>query len=134
MMKYKYNDGGRSKYFTAASVGDCVTRAVAIATNKDYKEVYDSITKIVGYTPRNGVKHQDVKKVMKHFGGVWNARMQIGTGCTTHLCTNELPIHGHIICSLSKHVCAIIDGVLHDTYDCSRDGKRCVYGFWYFNN
>jgi hypothetical protein len=25
---------------------------------------------------------------------------------------------------------AVIDGVIHDTYDPSRDGKRCVYGYF----
>ena len=38
---FVYNDGGRSKYFDGKKVGDCVTRAVAIASGRDYKEVYD---------------------------------------------------------------------------------------------
>jgi len=25
---------------------------------------------------------------------------------------------------------AVIDGVINDTYDCSREGTRCVYGYW----
>lgn len=37
-MDFVYNDGGRSRYFKAKSVGDCVTRAIAIATRTDYKE------------------------------------------------------------------------------------------------
>ncbi len=24
----------------------------------------------------------------------------------------------------------MIDGVVHDTYDCTRNGTRCVYGYW----
>jgi hypothetical protein len=24
----------------------------------------------------------------------------------------------------------VIDGVIHDTHDCSRGGTRCVYGYW----
>jgi hypothetical protein len=31
---------------------------------------------------------------------------------------------------VSKHYCAVIDGVIHDTSDPSRDGTRCVYGYW----
>lgn len=31
---------------------------------------------------------------------------------------------------LSKHFTAVIDGVVHDTHDPSRDGTRCVYGIW----
>ena len=132
-MKFKKNDGGRGVYFTASKVGDCVTRAIAIATNKDYKEVYDDIAHIVGYTPRNGVRKTDVKKLMKHFGGRWVSCMAIGSGCTTHLRDDEIPMKGNIVCKLSKHVVAVIDGVINDTYDASRDGSRCVYGYWVFN-
>jgi hypothetical protein len=24
----------------------------------------------------------------------------------------------------------MIDGIIYDTHDCSRRGKRCVYGYW----
>lgn len=30
----------------------------------------------------------------------------------------------------SKHLAAVVDGVLHDTYDCTREGTRCVYGYY----
>ena len=43
-MKWVYDDGGRSKYFKGTT-DDCVARAIAIATGKDYKEVYDLINK-----------------------------------------------------------------------------------------
>ena len=132
-MRFSYNDGGRAKYFSASKVGDCVTRAIAIATDTDYKDVYNKITDIVGYTPRNGVRKTDTKKVMKAFGGVWHACMTIGSGCKVHLADNEIPMRGRIVCSVSKHVCAVIDGVINDTYDASRDGGRCVYGYWTFN-
>ena len=32
--------------------------------------------------------------------------------------------------SVSKHITAVVDGVIHDTFDPSRDGTRCVYGYW----
>lgn len=131
-MKYKYNDGGRANYFAASGVGDCVTRAVAIATQRDYKDVYKEITRLVGYTPRNGVQHRHVRKVMQHFGGVWYPTMKIGAGCTVHLKDGEVPMQGSIICNLSKHVTAVVGGVINDTYDPSRDGERCVYGYWKF--
>lgn len=55
--------------------------------------------------------------------------MTIGSGCKIHLDANELP-RGTIIVSLSKHLTCVKDGVIYDTYDCSRDGDRCVYGYW----
>ena len=57
--------------------------------------------------------------------------MKIGSGCKVHLSEDELP-NGRLVCNLSGHVTCVIDGVINDTYDCSRDGKRCVYGYWKF--
>ena len=131
-MKWVYDDGGRKEYFDASRVGDCVTRAIAIASNTDYKATYDKIRDICGYSPRNGVNKSDTKKVVEAFGGVWHSCMSVGSGCKTHLKDGEVPMNGRIVCSLSKHLTAVIDGVIHDTFDPSRDGSRCVYGFWAF--
>ena len=130
-MKVNINDGGRSQYFKADGVGDCVCRAVAIATRKDYKEVYDTIKAITKQNPRNGLTNRATKKVCEYFGGRWVATMKIGSGCQVHLREEELP-KGRIICSVSGHVTCVIDGVINDTYDCSRGGTRCVYGYWVF--
>ena len=51
-MEWVYDDGGRSKYFKAEHVGDCVCRAIAIGTGKDYKEVYD----LINHTPNKREK------------------------------------------------------------------------------
>ena len=56
--------------------------------------------------------------------------MKIGSGCTVHLLADELP-KGRLVVSVSKHEVAVIDGEIHDIYDCSRDGSRCVYGYYY---
>lgn len=130
-MEWIYDDGGRSDYFRA-NAGDCVTRAIAIATGRDYKEVYNTIKKIIGYTPRNGVSKKDTQKVMKHFGGVWKPCMKIGTGCKVHLTESELP-EGTIICSVTHHVVCIKDRVIYDNHNPSRFGERCVYGYWVFS-
>lgn len=45
-MKFHYSDGGRSNYFKATNVGDCVTRAICNATGKDYKEVYKALNEL----------------------------------------------------------------------------------------
>ena len=132
-MRIKINDGGRSKYFKAAKVSDCVVRAVAIVTGRDYKEVYDEIRKLIGHTPRNGVFKQDSKKVMSHYGGQWVSCMRVGQGTRTHLADGEIPMDKRLVCCLSKHVTTVIDGVINDTYDPSRGGTRTVYGYWQFN-
>ena len=133
-MKFNYNDGGRSKYFKGQAM-DCVTRAIAIATGMDYKEVYNLVAKkvetITGTkSARNGVPKKLTKQIMKELGFKWVSTMSIGTGCQVHLKENELP-KGIIIAKVTGHIVCIIDGVINDTYDCSRDVNRCVYGYWY---
>jgi hypothetical protein len=166
------NDGGRSRYFKGKDVGDCVARAVAIASGRDYKEVYDRLaegnanqrkskrtrrSRAVGRkTAAHGinVKRKWFKDLMKEWGFEWVPAMQIGSGCSTHLCAKELP-SGRLVVSVTKHVTAMIDGVIHDTWNPSRvesrpymgdpllsnewrtpsNGmvhaeKRCVYGYW----
>lgn len=130
-MKWVYNDGGRSNYFKANKVGDCVTRSIAIASKRDYKEVYDFIRKLQHKSPRNGVDNKYLRKIAEHFGGVWTATMTIGSGCKVHLKEGELPM-GRLVCSCSSHYTAVIDGVINDTYDPSRNGTRCVYGYYKF--
>jgi hypothetical protein len=49
--------------------------------------------------------------------------------CKVHLRDGELPM-GRLVVSLSRYYAAVIDGVIHDTHDPSRDGTRCVYGYW----
>jgi hypothetical protein len=44
-------------------------------------------------------------------------------------CADELPA-GRLIVRVSKHLVAVVDGVIHDTHDCTRAGERCVYGYF----
>lgn len=143
-MKYQYNDGGRGVHFKG-DAGDCVTRAIVIATGLPYMQVYDRLaegmktqrkTKRSGnntgkLSARNGVNttRKWFKDYMIELGFEWVATMGIGTGCTVHLHDGELPV-GRIIVNLSRHVAAVIDDVINDTYDPRRGNTRCVYGYW----
>jgi hypothetical protein len=127
-MRFNYNDGGRSKYFKG-DAGDCVTRAIAISTGIDYKEVYDTIKDLLQHTPRNGLTKAETKDIMHHFGFTRYSCMGIGTGCNCHLREEELP-SGIVVCQVSHHLTTIIDGVINDTFNPSRGGDRCVYAYW----
>lgn len=137
---YVHDDGGRKEGGYKGLTGDCVIRAIAIATQTPYGHVYKEIIKTahkinerkrnkITTSPRYGVAKEVTKEYLTSRGWNWTALMKIGSGCKTHLSRDELP-SGRIICSLSKHYVAVIDGVVHDTYDCTRGGKRCVYGYW----
>lgn len=129
-MKFVYDDGGRSKYFKASNVSDCAIRAISIATQKDYKEVYNALKELNGgQSCRDGTPKKVSKKYLISVGWKWHPCMTIGSGCQVHLTREELP-NGRIVAEVSRHLVAIVDGVIHDTYDCSREGSRCVYGYW----
>lgn len=142
-IKWVRDDGGRAKAgFKGEAYGDCLARALALATGEDYRSVYDTINnyakterltkkRLTRSNARTGVHMVTARKVANHYGGVWVPTMGIGTGTTVHLRTQELP-PGRIVTRVSKHFAAVIDGVLHDTHDCSRDGTRAVYGYWHF--
>ena len=38
--------------------------------------------------------------------------------------------NGRLIVKVSKHLTSVIDGVINDTYDPSRNATRCVYGYY----
>lgn len=130
-LKFRFNDGGRCKYYKAKNVGDCVTRAIAIATQRDYKEVYDLVKSYMGgISPRNGVPQKVTRQLLKDLGYRWVATMKVGEGCKTHLVGGEIPMDRTIICKCSRHLVAVVNGVVNDTYDSTRGGSRCVYGYW----
>ena len=133
-MQWTYNDGGRSKYYKGHT-GDCVCRAIAIANKMDYKDVYDLINKYSkeeesNSHARTGVSKDIVHKILTDLGWSWVPTMRFGVGCKTHLKEDELPKNQTIIARLSKHITCIVDSVIHDTYDCSRNSTRCVYGYY----
>lgn len=140
-MKHVYSDGGRSKYFRAENVGDCVTRAICNASGKDYFEVYSDLKRLARderitkrhktkSTVRNGVSIKTVHKYLEEeLKWKWHSCCGIGKTMRTHLTESELP-GGILICQVSKHLTCVKDRVLYDTYDCTRDGSRMVYGYW----
>lgn len=141
-MEWTNNDGGRKEAGFKGSTGDCACRALAIATDMSYQEAYDLINESAKKerpgsksrggkrsSARTGVFMPTMKRIMEDLGWTWVPTMEIGSGCQVHLRSDELP-SGTIICRVSRHFCAVVDGVLQDTHDSSRGGSRCVYGYW----
>jgi hypothetical protein len=139
-MKFVFHDGGRAAAGYKGSTGDCVTRSIAIATERPYQEVYDALNELgqierIGKrkrkrsNSRTGVYQKSYQRYLESLGWHWTPTMAIGTGCTVHLRTEELP-KGRILVKVSGHLTAVIDGILYDTHDCSRRGMRCVYGYF----
>jgi hypothetical protein len=142
-MTFKFNDGGRLAAGYKGPASDCVCRAISIAAGLPYQKVYARLAegnqnqRASKNAPkgkrsaRNGINtsRKWVKDYMAELGFTWSPLMQIGSGCKVHARADELP-SGRLILSLSGHWSAMLDGVINDTHDPSRDGTRCVYGYW----
>jgi hypothetical protein len=172
-MPFVRDDGGRAAAgFKGTATGDCVARALAIVSGRPYADIYAALAagnatqRRSKYEIRKGVKHSGRRSAaagistkrkwftdyMASLGFTWVPTMQIGSGCKVHLVAGELPA-GRLMVNVSKHYTAVIDGVVHDTYDPQRDpqdrvepvklgggwqasrvvgqtGGRCVYGYW----
>lgn len=139
-MKLEHDDGGRAAAGFKGEASDCVCRSIAIATGKPYAEIYADLNSLGGLersskrrrgksSARTGVFKPTYRRYLESLGWRFVATMGIGTGCKVHLRDGELPM-GRIIAVVSKHLVAVIDGVMHDTHDPSRDGTRCVYGYF----
>lgn len=168
MGEFQFDDGGRAAAGFKGKTGDCVTRSIAIATQLPYLDVYAALSHGSRHqrrTKRNGprssarngvnVKRKWFRDYMAAQGFKWVPTMQIGSGCKVHLCAEELPA-GRLVVAVSGHYTAVIDGVIHDTYDPRREvhcvepdrgqdikpgqwrnengicsvQRRCVYGYW----
>lgn len=140
-MNYIYNDGGRKAAGYKGTCGDCVTRAIAIATGIPYELIYDELAYRIkeyfaalhpnipwrlisgrrggrrGTTPRNGVNHNVYRPFLLMRGWRWHetpGRWFYPTDFPT----------GRVIVQLPSHLVTVIDGVIHDTYDCSMKRGR----------
>lgn len=148
MAAFNYDDGGRAAAGFRGQTQDCVVRAAAIAAQVPYLSIYDRLHELSKAErprrtkrgnrgsrsgARTGVTKATTRKLMAALGFTWVPTMSIGSGCRVHLRAKELPA-GRIVVQLSGHVCAVINGMVHDIYDPSRDGKRCVYGYWHLSS
>lgn len=143
-MKWVRDDGGREAAGFRGDARDCVCRSIAIVTGRPYAEVYKRLADGTG-DQRAGKRGRKARSAangistgrkwfldyMAELGLRFVPLMHIGSGCTAHLRDGESWIpQGRVIVKVSKHYTALIDGVIHDTHDPSRDGARCVYGYW----
>ncbi len=147
-LKLQISDGGRASAGYKGQAGDCVVRSIAIVTGMSYQKVYDDLfeankkfrntskTKLAkslkqkNDSPRSGTHRAVLKRYLVQLGFQWTPTMFVGKGCKVHLKKEELP-SGTLLVSCSKHITVVKNGVLYDTHDCSRNGTRCVYGYWH---
>ena len=117
---FNKNDGGRSIYHRCDRkmdvAGDCVIRAIAIGLKMDYMDVKKQLFARAienGFMPNSEktyepflLEHGWIKKSpMKNSK---NRKFQLGM----------MPVQCDMIVRMSKHLVAVVDGVVNDTWDC----------------
>lgn len=121
-----YDDGGRAQAgYLFHDAGDCVSRAIAIATEMPYEIVVDIVDK--ASKGRRGDSQSGVYDFAT--SGILTSLGWKKVTTKAHLNSDEFP-PGRLILEVSRHLVALIDGVIHDTYDPSYHGSRRVYAYW----
>lgn len=122
-MKYQYNDGGRSAFFDTPGNNDCVTRALAIATGLTYLEVWDGVTATGTRNPSGRVRTQcaEFTAFAKSLGLQFVSTMRV---------LKEIKFPPRAVACINGHYVAIVDGVMHDTYNPSPAGNKHCFGYW----
>jgi len=139
------DDGGRAAAGYGEAEGDCVARAITIATGKPYTEVFEALKAAhARYVKRlrpggdaalaeerrrtepihNGCDQKVYGRYLRSLG--WQY-----TRIRERLClrAGALP-SGRLVVDLDRHLVALIDGVIHDTYDSGGAGRRPVKGYY----
>lgn len=116
--KFLWDDGGRAISGFVGLTGDCVTRSIAIATGLAYRDIYQTLMQRHGSSPRNGVSQSVYGPYLAELR--WEEQV---------IAKPFLPLEdfdfssGYSIVLVQdaygrkSHLVAVIDSVLHDTWD-----------------
>lgn len=130
------DDGGRASTGWKPNVRDCVVRAIAIAEQRPYIDVYDELSALMkrdrrssATSARNGVYDHVWMPYLRARG--WKRVECFAPGSPKlRMRTVDMPANATIICVMKGHLATVIDRRLHDTYDCSKGGERRVLSYW----
>ena len=111
--------------------GDCVVRAIAIATGQAYRDVYEALGKKAQKSPRDGVYIEFVGEYLATLG--W--QMTLGQNAAFH--SFSFPKSACVFYlkaqrgrESSGHLCAVVDGTIQDTWNPAEDDDYLVQAYW----
>ena len=115
-------DGGRADAGHKGLAGDCITRAISIALDLPYQEVWNEFD-TEGDSPDDGVQLLVASKFLYDRG--WKSTPKSGTVAEV---AAEIK-NGMIICELldTAHYVAIVDGKYHDTWNSGAIQARAAW-------
>lgn len=128
------DDGGRLEAGYAGETGDCVARSIAIANGLPYEDVCYSINSLAKRLKSRSRAHSGVEflvyeKYLNSLGWDYVKTPRRGERGCLYL-TPETFATGCVIVHVYKHLVAVVNGVLRDTFDSSSKGRRPVIGIF----
>lgn len=133
-MEFIWNDGGRASSGFVGSAGDCVTRSIAIATGRAYRDVYAAIGKRTAKSPRGGVETKAAEEFLREL--LWSEHSVDGEEFSEGLLSGGYLPKGILIADLVRktgrggHYCCLVDHVIHDTWNPMDDGIYTLVKYW----
>lgn len=129
-MEFIWNDGGRAVSGYVGTTGDCVTRAISIATGRAYREVYAELGERAACSPRNGIPIDVVSEYLLKRD--WQPVVTQGKDI---LGEAELP-DGVVILHIrgdsrrTSHLVTVVDQVIYDTWNPADDQSYAILEYW----
>ena len=108
--------------------GDCVIRALTVATGKDYNEIYKELFDIslkTGYI-LNEKRVED--KLLEKYGFIKHKQPRKVDGSKFTIGEiDKLVNNGVVVIRCAHHLTAVLDGCLIDTWDCR---CKCISNYY----
>jgi len=127
-MKYIKCDSGRSQSKRPKQKNDCTVRALALATGKEYDDVYDELAR-QGRKCNKGFKNKEMfnRKDFEVFGVKFRWESYKAVKNERRLNSDTWNKTGEFIVRTAKHTAYVKDNLLYDTFPMI---DRCIYGSW----
>lgn len=128
MTHWVKTDGGRAAAgYKGDNAGDCGARALAIVTGMPYKQAYKHLAqanKDFGFakSARDGIYKHVYDYALKQLGFQWCSAPKFDGRKA-----RASDLDGAVIAQQAGHFVAVIDGVIHDSWDST---NKMVYGYW----
>ena len=131
-LKYEKSHGGREKYYSCKYkkdlIGDCVIRSIAIATETDYREVFEALFRIgleIGDMPNSDPV---VEQHLNSIGWYKNPPIKMPNSNKKYLLSDvPVDVEKNYIFRQAGHLVAVVKGTVYDTFDSRSSAAQSYY-------
>lgn len=127
-MKFIWHDGGRAACGFVGQTGDCVTRSIAIATGRVYRDVYQALSETSSRTARHGIDDGVASQYLRALG--WK-RMTAEKMTPADLPPGALMlVFNSFHTNRTGHMSCMVDHTIYDTWNPLEDPEYHLVEYW----